>query len=178
MRKDFYTEYLITVNIKDDPDNPRVIFIFDNFDEETLVMQLYKMHNHHCFDDSWVDDEEKEIVVSMKIPKEFLEDYKLFIQGKYSKFSEKFKELLIKTYGRGVHPTFKIDDKGQRIGISETAHKVTVFEAITPTQEKRVAIGRRLGIDLPKDAEVFDRVNIEEESYLNVKELKEKYGIK
>ena len=64
------------------------------------------------------------------------------------------------------------------MGFSETAHKVTVYEAITPTKEKRIAIGRRLGATLPDDAEVFDKVNLEEESYLDIVKLKEKYGVK
>ncbi len=178
MGKSYYTDYLISVNIKDDPHEPRVVFVFDNFDEEELLMHLYKLHNHHCFDESWNDDEDKEVCLSMKIPKEFLNDYRLFLDGKYSQFSEKYKELLIKLYGRGVHPTFQVDEKGHKIGFSETGHKVSVYEAISPTHEKRLAIGRRLGLELPKDAEVFDRVNLEEESYLSIKELKEKYGVK
>lgn len=173
--KAFYTDYLISVNIKDDLKEPRIIFIFDNIDEDSLLTQIYKLTNHHCYEDSWYDDDNKEVIVSMKIPKEFIKDYRLFLEGKYSKFSDKYKEILTKIYGRGVHPLFEINEKGERIGFSKTAHKVTVFEAITPTNDKRIAIGRRLGINLPEDAEVFDRVNIEEESYLSIKELKEKY---
>jgi len=77
-----------------------------------------------------------------KIPDYYKDIYDLFLDGKYSKFSNKYKDVLLKMYGRSVHPTFMTDSRGNKIGFSELGHKVSVFEAINPTYEKRVAIGK------------------------------------
>lgn len=175
--KSYYTDYLITVNIISDENKPRIVFIFDNFDEDGLVTQLYKLHNHHCFDESWEDDEGKEICVSMKIPQEYLKDYKLFLEGKYSKFSERYKDILVKIYGRTVNPIIEVNLKGEK-SYSKKAAKVSMFETLYPTYEKRRAIERRLEVTLDENAEVFDKVNLEEEEYLSIVKLKEKYGVK
>lgn len=149
---------------------PQIVVIFDNVDYEPLTMDIYKMQNLPEYIDASYDDNDKEVVLFFDVPKDFKEDFELFTQGKYSKFSHKYKELLTRNYGEQRMLDFSKESK---------LPNVSVYDAMYPTEERKKALSQALGCDV-KDLndEVLSPPNLEFEEYKNIEELKEKYGNK
>lgn len=142
---------------------PKIVVTFENIsdkheDFEIFKMHIYKMQNIPEFRDdlSTYDDEDKELVLVFDLKKEFIKDYELFIQGKYSKFSDKLKDLLIKVYGKGQAP----------------GHKASMFDTLYPKDEKRKLLADHIGYDdYTKLEEVLDSPDLNFEVYRSTKEF-------
>lgn len=157
--------YLINCHIEN-LQNPKIICILSNrFDkpEEPFISLLQRLSYHYSFSESWYDNENEEIVFSFDVNKKFLKDYEYFLQGRYSLFSDDLKKRLVTAYGAVTGPK----------------HLVNIWDAIYPSDKKRMAIAENLGInvELMPFGEVFDPPEIEIERYYTINDLKLKYGI-
>lgn len=74
-------------------------------------------------------DGDDEIVFRFNIPKKYFSDFNLFIQGKYSKFADVYKKVLIKYFGQ--------------VSISHN-YEASVYNTINPQDFKRLQIAERL----------------------------------
>lgn len=163
--RSYYTDKFIGMYLEGlDTKNPRVACVFENVDDEDLTMHIYKLANTHYFDESIVDDSNKEVVLFLKVESKYKEDLNKLINGQYSEFSTLYKDLLIKHYGVGTNTKFLNDE---RPGVS-------VHDAINPTKEKRQLLANALLVDVGLIKEVLDKPELEEERYYTVKELKKK----
>ena len=68
-------------------DKSQIVMVFDNIDFEPLKMDIYKLQNNPYYLDSKYDDDDKEVCLLFNIPKEYVEDFERYLQGKYSQFS-------------------------------------------------------------------------------------------
>ena len=147
----------------------QVVMVMDNIDYEPLKMDIYKLQNNPYYVDSKYDDEDKEVCLLFDIPKEYLNDYKLFKQGKYSKFSDKYKALLEKTYG-GEETRMKTFSK--TTGLPD----VSMYDAIHPSEERITALTKELMFN-DRVEEVLSPPDIEQETYKTIQELKGIYEV-
>lgn len=159
--KSFYTQYLIDCYIKDITSN-QIVICFQNVDDIRLTEQIYRLCAHHGFQESYTDDEDKELVILMSIDKEFYLDFKRFLEGRYSKFSNNLKDLLMK----------------QNEGKTGKDHKVSVFDVLYPKEEKATQIAEYLDVNINEiPNELLDKPNLEVELYKTIEELKN-YAVK
>ena len=107
-------------------------------------------------DYSKYEDTGEEIVLYFIIPDDFKSDYNKIIKGEYSKTSTKYKDLIIKVYGR--------------TSIKDT-YKVTAYNTIFPQDFKRKQIANRLGVEPKLITEVLDSPDLNHEIYKPLHEL-------
>ena len=156
---------LIDVYISDK--KAQLISVYKNIDTEVINMQIYKLTNHYSFIDH--GEEEDELYVVNEIPKKFIKDYNLFLNGKYSEFSDELKDRLSKINGK---TTFKVGGGLNKKGLPG----LTVYDMINPSEEKRKELADILGVDVKLVKEVYNPPNLENEIYLKLDKFKEKYG--
>ena len=155
-----YEPYLIDCNIDYDPE--KLIVIFDNVDDDPLSMLIYKLQSSYLYLDCGYDDGDREVWLSFEIPKEFKKDFEKFTRGKYSEFSEKYKKLLIKHYGKETSAVYA---------------QFSMFDALYPTEEKRKERAEDLNYDRWEDIkELFSVPTLEYEEYKSIEDLKLTYG--
>lgn len=98
-----------------------------------------------------------EISLYFTIPNECKENYNLFLKGKYSKFTESYKQLLCEYYGR----------------ISRrTDYKVNLINVIYPEKFKKQQIADNLGVNISLIEETLDRPDLTKEIYKSINQLK------
>lgn len=97
--KDFFPEEFISAYLIDVLE-PQIACIFENSDSEDLKEVLDCIQNHTEFVSIEYGDDNKEVICKLKIPKEYKIDFNLFKIGRYSKFSNVYKEILLDTHGR------------------------------------------------------------------------------
>lgn len=153
---------------------PQVVYIFDNIDNEPLKMDIYRLQNHHDFVSIDYGDSEREVLVFMNIPLEYRHDFDTFVKGKYTRFSEKYKKLLIEKYSEDRHTGFnKVD------GLPNLSMK----DVIDPEDDTRMRLARSLSspgsiVSWRELIEVLDAPDMKYETFRTVEELEEEYGIK
>lgn len=156
----YYTNHFIEAYIIVD-DDPRLVCIFDNIDNEDLNIHLIRLENHHCFNKSFKDDKNKELVYVFDIDGIFQKDFKKFLEGKYSELSGRMRAILEKEYGK----TTVLD-----------SHVATMFDTLYPTPRKIKMLADHLGVEEKEIVEVLDKPNIDNEIYRNIEEFKTFYG--
>lgn len=110
-------------------------------------------------------EEEEEYILEYEIPSHFEEDVRKIIEGKYSKTSDPYKQIMIRVHG---------------IEKDEKDHLCYVYEILHPTDKKRelkakiLSIGESI-IDKSLIEEVASKPDLEYEIYKNINTLKE-YG--
>jgi hypothetical protein len=102
-----------------------------------------ELQEHRFFADSKVLDDEK-IVLSFNLDEDYDDDFDNFIKGKYSQLSDSAKQLII---------------------MSQVSHENIKNLAVIlyPEDRHRKKLSEKLGMELPDDAEVYDRPDIEKE---------------
>jgi len=136
-------------------DTDCLILIFDYIKDDVEFTEfLLRLDDNPSY--TKYEDNNLEILLYFNVFNEFKDDYNKFLNGKYSKFSMKYKDILCKIYGRT-----SIKD----------SYKVTVYNAIYPQQFKREQIAERLCVkDIIVD-EVLDVLDFETENYVPIYEL-------
>ncbi len=161
--KDFMYDKNYLINCSINLENPKIMLILSNEDYEPITSLINRLTNDYHFSESWMDDENREIILSFDL-EDFNLDFRRFLKGRYSTFSEGLKKRLVKCYGT----------------ISAPGYKASVYDAIVPTEEKRKALAEYLGEgikDLP-NGEVLDIPSPQIEQYYTYKNLEELYGVK
>jgi len=153
--------YLIDVNFIQDG-FPKIVFVFENIDYEPLKSDIYRMSCLPEYIDCEYDDNEKEICIYFDVPKEYKADFELFTKGLYSGFSNKYKDLLINEYG-----------DGSGVGVSDKTGlpNISLFDAINPSEDKKLLMAKQLGVKVSDIIEVLDPPNLKEEEFKKINEL-------
>jgi len=149
--KEFISCYII------DKLKTKLALVFENTNSEELKETIQNFHNHTLFDSIDYDDESKEIVVIFNFPEEFDTDFRLFKIGRYSKFSNKFKELLLDRHGR----------------ITGNGKHIRMIDALFPDHKSKKFRADKMGVsisDLPNQ-EVMSIPDFDLEYYYKVDEL-------
>lgn len=137
------------------------ILIFDkliDYDEIFYhFMNNVNNNNKHLLE---TNDYEEEVVFIFRIPELLKDDFNLFMQGKYSKFSEEYKKIICNFFGKK-----SIQDH----------HTVTEYNTIYPEDFKRKQIAKYLSYE-PLDSiidwkiinEVLHRPDLDKEVYKTI----------
>lgn len=155
--KEFISAYMI------DKSNTQLALIFENTDSNQLKQFLVDIQNDDLYSDMTYDDDNKEIILIFNFPKDFDLDFRLFKIGRYSKFSNKLKEILLNHHGR----------------MTGNGKSINMIDALHPDYKSKKYRADQIGIsinDLP-NGEVISIPNMDNELYYKVDELKtiEKY---
>lgn len=137
-----------------------VYVVCNNNDNDTgLLSAIVKAR----INDNFIETEviEDEIIIKFKIPQEYYEIYKLFLTGKYSKFPDQYKKVLVGIYG---------------IEVIQHDHTVLEYDILFPRDYKRKQIARRLSninseVDYKLIDEVIDAPDLEYETFKELKDI-------
>lgn len=155
---------MCNVNYKSFPDN----FINAYINDSNEVIAVFHIPENHEVFRQFIDmlesnnnyiryqEDIDEIELHFSIPEFYKADFELFLDGKYSKFSEEYKQHLIKYYGR----------KSWRDN-----YKVNPINVLYPEEFKRQQIANRLGVKIEDIDEVYDRPNLTNETYKSIEQL-------
>lgn len=152
-----FDDTLINAHVKHGESPSLVIIVKNNINDDNLSIIINKLMAYKEYVDMWTDDDDKEICIEMKVPQRLLKNYHKFIDGKYSKFDEKYKDKLISIYNREVI----VDSR-----------KLTVYSVLYPQEFKRKQIGEWLGVDWKLIGEVKDIPTLNYEIYRTIDQLK------
>lgn len=141
-------------------DIKQIVVVFDKPLEHSNSFMSYLDYLKQNRNYSAIEDIDNEIILYFTIPNRNLENLKMYLKGKYSQFSKDYKELLCAYFGRKPHP-------------NKTSHEVYEFDVIFPQEYKRLAIAKRLGVDINDIDEVLDIPNLEKEQFRSIKKLEE-----
>lgn len=169
------SKYLIECYLIDDIDAPKLVSVFEGDyreDNEELAMIILKLSKDNTFFDHVSDLENNEFGVINQLPIEFLEDYRRFKKGEYSKFSSKLKERLVDAYGKVNGEGFK--DNGLPI--------FSYGDVLFPEEKQKQRMVdylneiNNIGIKVKDIKELLDAPNMELEIYQTVEQIKTKYA--
>lgn len=152
-----FDDKLINVHVKHGESPSLVIICKNHLNDDNLAIVINKLVAHKEYVNTWTDDDDKEICIEIKVPQRLVKNYHKFIDGKYSKFDERYKDKLISIYNREVI----VDNR-----------KLTVYSVLYPQEFKRKQIAEWLGVDWKLIDEVKDIPTFNYEIYRNVDQLK------
>ncbi len=158
--KKLHPKLFINAHVKS-KDEKLIYIILNKYDtpEESKDYVLLEHLNEHYLD--YIEDDEEYILI-YQVPEHFHDDYNLILQGKYSKTSIQYKEVLLRVYG---------------IQNNKANHLSTVHDVLYPTDEKRKQYADFLGVNMGLIDEVCSRPRLHYEVFKTIKELKtESYG--
>lgn len=138
-----------------------------SLDEQLICVVLNKLDypeesnnfiNLQNLNEHFVDyiEEEEEYILIYQIPNHFKSDYDLILNGKYSKTSEPYKQILIRIYGYTKN---------------EKCRLATVYDCLYPTIEKKKQIASDFEVDYKNIEEVSSKPDITYELFKPVNEL-------
>lgn len=150
---DYFPSEFISAYILDEKE-PKIVCTFDNSDSEYLKGTIWEIQNHDDFLSLDYDDNNREIVVKFRVPKEFVIDYNLFKIGRYTKFSKKYKEILLDIHGR-------------KTGNGEC---IKMVDALFPDMLSKQFRADQMGISVSElvDNEVMSIIDMKNEEYKTV----------
>lgn len=148
MPKSFISSYII------DDEKPKIALVFEG---DMVILKT----NAEFIEKQIINDNEYAYIYN--IPKDFQVDYNLFKIGRFTKFSLKYKDLLLKHYGK----------------ISGAGEKITMIDSLYPDNISKSFRAKSLGVrvsDLP-NGEVVSLPDMSKELYYEViKKIKEESG--
>lgn len=139
---------------------PQVVLIFDNSDSQLLKEDIHRISMSPYFVTAEYGDDDKEVAVFFDVPNDQRDNFELFVKGKYSKFSKKFKEKVVKEYG--MYREEGVNDKG--------LPKVSPYDVVSPSDELLAKFQEYLDIDMEIE-EVLDAPSLKEEEFKEIEEL-------
>lgn len=141
----------------------QVVLVFDKSEGYNTEFQMFLNHVQENIR-SYVSFEDNidEVDIIFQVPEIFRKEFDLFIDGRYSKFSEYYKRIICNFFGR---KTIKDDSK------------VTEYNIIYPEDFKRKQIADSLSIersevDWKSIIEVIDKPDLNREIYIPIDILK------
>lgn len=159
--------YFIDLSLHNDYE---FVLTFENSEYDLLRMDLQKIMNSVNYN-GFLSKDGNEINLYMKIPDEFKRDYEKFLEGKYSKFTKRFKDVLTNVYYEDRFSGF--EDNG--------LPKFSVYDVIYPnddcinrlakalsTDDSIISFDNNSNIELldPPSREIEDFRTIEELNYI------------
>mgnify|MGYP001614703144 CR=1 FL=1 len=99
-KESFFTKSnFISAYIMEDTQK-KIVLCFDNSSDEEFKGMMYQLQSNHDFISIDYADNDQEVVVVFKVPTDREVDYNLFKIGRYTKFSNDYKETLLNYHGR------------------------------------------------------------------------------
>ena len=159
--------YFIDLSLHNDYE---FVLTFENSEYDLLRMDLQKIMNSVNYN-GFLSKDDNEINLYMKVPDEFKRDYEKFLEGKYSKFTKRFKDVLTNVYYEDRFSGF--EDNG--------LPKFSVYDVIYPnddcinrlakalsTDDSIISFDKNSNIELldPPSREIEDFRTIEELNYI------------
>lgn len=144
----FKNAYLKNVHF-DGEDYGRIIHLLFQPDDFTKLDEFSDTFSEFILDDKQYN-EEGSIIISMKIPEEWNLDFDYFVCGKYSKMSDKYRELFIPMVYSGKHKDYEIS--------------YAVIKVVNKLKELRKELEITLGINMDE----YDNDNFEYCSRINM----------
>ena len=120
---------------------------FKSFEDKVTTMDGYRTH---------LDIDKYHVIYQFDIPEKYKQEFELFKNGKYSKFSEEYKKRILDFH--------KADEMAKQLGttVENTKMHGILFKSKALREELEAKIG-----DLPKGAEVYSLPSDEEETYFD-----------
>lgn len=149
----FYPREFISTYLLDEL-KTKIVFCFNNSDSEELKEVVLKLQEDNNFFSIEYDNDNKEVVITLLLPKEFKIDFALFKIGRWSKLSTEFKELLLDFHGR---------QQGN-------GKQIMMMDCLFPNHQSLTFRAKSLGVgitDLP-NSEVMSIPSLEDECYRKV----------
>ena len=135
---------------------------YPEFNNGKYLFVVYRFFNHSFYKEfekelstqsnlvKTVDFCEDKVLFIFEIPKEYLETVELFKEGKYSKFSQDAKSLIIAYSAQAYkYPPLLEDLTG----------------VLWKHKTRREKLEKELGVTLPKDSELASKINYENETF-------------
>ena len=154
--RSFYPDEFISAYIIDD-EKPKMAIVFENSDTLSLKACLQVLENNREFVSMDYDDDNKEVVIIVDIPKYFTIDFNMFKIGRYTKFSNAYKEILLDVHGR-------ITGEGKRI---------MMVDALFPDKKAKEFRSEKMGVTIDElpNGEVMPIFSESKEIYKTIKQL-------
>ncbi len=151
----FYTKSFISAYLIDET-KTKIAICFNNSDDEELKETILELQRNEHFFSIEYDDDGKEVVVILLLPKKFKVDFNLFKIGRYSKFSAAYKELLLDFHGRNT-------------GMGKS---IMMVDAIHPGKDSLEYRAKSIGVSVSElpNSEVMSIPDLSREEYRNVKQ--------
>lgn len=143
------------------------VLTFENSEYDLLKMDLRKIMSSVNYN-GFLSKDVNEVNLYMKIPDEFKKDYEKFLEGKYSKFTKRFKDVLTNVYYEDRFSGF--EDNG--------LPKFSVYDVIYPNDDcinrlaKSLSTGSSIiSFDNNSNIELLDPPSREIEDFRTIEEL-------
>lgn len=143
------TPHLYVVTLKDD--------IIDDI--------LSKLSEHDDFVESFDDDDGKELIFKLRVPKRHEEDYYKILNGVYSEISDEYKEILKYFYTNSVYPI----DTTPLIVNGQVA--TTMWEILNPSVRKREQVAKHFGVEVDAIKQLMSKPDLKYELYIKANQL-------
>lgn len=138
-KNSFYNCYIGDLDHTDFSNNIFCLYTTTSTDSEEQAVAYYPVD-----DTSWM--------YVYDVPKEYQEDYNTFVNSKYSKFSNEYKDKILEFFG--------IDRAEGRWEQKDKPPTPYVRQVIFPKDSDRVKyILERIGCEYEKDCEILDRID-------------------
>ena len=144
-------------------DNYEVFLVFEKSDDNDIIFNHFlnnaKVKNM-CFLN--IINNNDEIIVKYKVPEKHYDNFNLFIKGKYSKFDDEYKKIIVSYFGNTT-----VKDN----------YSVTEYNTIYPQDFKRKQIAERLydKKDIKEGLKLIDEVldipDLQRETFKTIEEL-------
>lgn len=150
-------------------DNEAFLIFDKTFDYDEIFYHYLEHTKAKNKDLTDIIQEEDEVVLKFTIPDQYSENYHYFLQGKYSWFTEDYKQLVCNYFGKQTRK----DD-----------YTVTEYNTLYPQAFKRRQIAERLydKKDIEKGLklidEVLDKPDLDKEIYKSIEQLTQQYELK
>ncbi len=166
IHKSDFGDNLLNVHIQHKEELYLLIIVL-NKDEPILVDVLTKISSHECFDSSFADDGNNELVFRVKVPDQYIDDYYKIIEGRYSEISEGYKNLLIsnKHYGSTIYAL------NEPPVIINGQVATTMAEILKPSLKKREIVAEHFGEEVSCVKELLSKPDLHYELYRKPNEL-------
>ena len=162
-RRDFKGK-LLNVYIQH-TDEQYLYIVVLNTDDEDVVKVLKKINDHEDFVESFNDDDNKELVFVVKVPKKHEDDYYKILNGLYSEISQGYKNILKVFYTNNVY------DLNDAPLIVNGQVATTMWEILNPSVRKREIVAKHFEVDIKDVKELMSKPDIKYEVYKNIKDL-------
>ena len=171
-KKDFFSDDEFISSYIEEDISKKLVLCFVNSSSEEFKSLMWQLQQHEDFISINYDDNEKEVVVMFKISNQNEVDFNLFKIGRYTKLSNKYKEILLEYHGKksGAGKCIMMIDSlyPDHLAKQYRADKMSAFYV----GSIRVSIN-----DLP-NGEVMSIINESREYYVKTSDLVKIEGVK
>lgn len=91
-KEEFISSYILEDN--------KIVLCFKNSSSEDFKGVIWRLQNNDDFISVDYDDNDEEVVLVFRVPKDKIIDFELFKIGRYTKFSNEYKEVLLNYHDR------------------------------------------------------------------------------